>query len=77
MLLAGTTTTTTAQRQTYGAEMNRAARAGQLRLDSCGRAARGAMQARRWDAMQGIWYVRVLERCHMPSGAHLLKEGRR
>ena len=37
MLLAGTTTTTTAQRQTYGAEMNRAARwavaARQLRPD--------------------------------------------
>jgi hypothetical protein len=77
MLLAGTTTTTTAQRQTYGAEMNRAARAGKLRLDSCGRAARRAIQARRWDAMQGIWYARVLERCHMPSRAHLLNEARR
>ena len=44
--------------------------AGQLRL---GRARRDA--GRHWDAMQGMWYVRVLERCHMPSGAHLLNEG--
>jgi hypothetical protein len=61
----------------HGAEINRAARTGQLRLDSCGWAARRAMQARRWDAMQCIWYVRVLERCHRRSGAHLLKEGHR
>ena len=61
----------------HGAELNRMARAAQLRMDSCGRDARGAMQARRWDATQCIWYVRVLERCHRRSGAHLLKEGHR
>ena len=61
----------------HGAELNRMACAGQLRLDSCKWDARGAMQARHWDAMQCIWYVRLLERCHRLSGAHLLKEGRR
>ena len=61
----------------HGAELNRAARAGQLRLDSCERDARGSMHARCWDALDCIWYARLLERCHRPSGAHPSREGRR
>ena len=77
MLLAGTTRTTTALSGRHGAELNRAARAGQLRLDSCERDARGSMHARCWDALDCIWYARLLERCHRPSGAHPSREGRR